>query len=383
MEKNKNKIINKTINGGFFEGKFKFANLINNTKKSEMQLFKTYEDMINKEKLYTKAYTDHLQNLEKLDEFSNFNGMVTLFKKIIMKDNIKNGNIDLSNPLLFRNYMIEKEIMPGTLRAEHIKQQTTYLRSKYFSVRDNKFISFITVSDVMKTSFVLNVVTIDSKKYNRKIAHEDYIIDNSEFKHAVRDIIYTTKKNLKRDNKIISYDNNTQNTSSRTSRTVKNSIKVKSIHSKAKSKTKSRKNEKQNEKKNELAEPTLNIFGSKKGISQLNSDVQNLLKSKKKNPLYSIQKTKSIREKEAKAKRNAEEKERALLNPPSQDEIIEAKCKLNTNNEMGCKAIPECYYDLYGNCKKSNRPPLGIAQPMQALIPAAPGMINLLDTKAI
>ena len=371
----------KTINGGASGGKFKFANLLKQTKKSEMQLFKTYDDMIEKEKLYTKAYKDHLQNLEQLDDFSNFNGMVTLFKKIIMKDNIKNGKVDLKSPLLFRNYIIEGEIMPGTLRSEHIKQQIMYLRNKYFTLRDNKFISFINVSDILNSSFILNVITIDNKKYNRKIAHEDYIINKSEFKTALKDIIYTTKKNLQRDNKIISYDEDTQNTSSRTSRTLKSSIKVKAKSKSLKAKSKVKSQIKNN--KEELKEDQLNIFGSKKRISQLNSDIQNLLKSKKKNPLYSIQKTKSLREKEAKAIRNAEEKERALLNPPSQDEIIEAKCKLNTNNEMGCRAIPECYYDLYGNCKKSNRPPLGIAQPMQALIPAAPGMINLLDTKAI
>jgi hypothetical protein len=70
----------------------------------------------------------------------------------------------------------------------------------------------------------------------------------------------------------------------------------------------------------------LEYFGkdNKKGINNLDNEIKNLLKSQtKKRSLFSIQKTHSIRNREAKEKKDVEEKEKALANPPSPDELIE------------------------------------------------------------
>ena len=63
------------MKGGFFSFKssskgkkqvkkhFSFDETVKNTKKSEAKLIKTYQDMDDTTRLYTKAYVDHLENL--------------------------------------------------------------------------------------------------------------------------------------------------------------------------------------------------------------------------------------------------------------------------------------------------------------------------------
>lgn len=377
------------MKGGFFSFKsstkgkkqekkhYSFDEVVKNTKKSEAKLIKTYQDMDEKTRLYTKAYVEHLENLGELDNYAHFNGMVTLFEKVIMRDNIKTGKINTSNPILFRNYMIEGEVMPSVLREEHLKRQIEYFREKYFSSRDNSFVNYITITDITKTSFVFNVIMIDNKKYNRKISHEDFLINKSEFKSALKDIIHTTKKNLKRDSRIIEYDEDTKN-SSRKSRSVKSNRSHKIKYS-----NKSKKAELLQNNKKLVQE--INIFGkdNKKGINNLDNEIKNLLKSQtKKKSLFSIQKTHSIRDKEAKEKREAEEKAKALANPPSPDEIIEKKCNLLSAQECGLDR--ECFFNLGANkCKKSTRniPIPGVQQALQPIM-ASPGFLNL-DAKTL
>ena len=371
------------MKGGFFGFKsskvkkhYSFDEVVKNTKKSETKLIKEYQNMDDATRQYTKAYVEHLENLNKLDEYAHFNGMVTLFEKVIMRDNIKTGKINTSNPILFRNYMIEGEVMPSVLREEHLKRQIDYLREKYFSTRDNSFINYITITDITKTSFVCNVITIDNKKYNRKISHEDYLVNKSEFKSAFKDIIHTTKKNLKRDSRIIEFNEDTKTNSRKKSRSIK------SNHSKKlKYSTKSKKNE--NNKDNKKLVQEINIFGkdNKKGINNLDIEVQDLLKSKtKKRSLFSMQKTHSIRDRELKEKREAEEKERLLANPPSQDEIIEKKCNLLSSQDCGLDK--DCFFNQgMQKCKKSNRPPMGVQQALQPIM-TSPGFLNL-DAKTL
>ena len=132
LKKNKN-----TMNGGFFskfgtKGKYSFTDVIKNTKKSEGNLINAYEELDTKAKKYNKSYVTHMDNIKMLDDYVNFNGMETLFKKVIMEDNFVKGHIDKSNPLLFRNYIIEGEVLPSTFRREHIMSQIRYFMNKSF-----------------------------------------------------------------------------------------------------------------------------------------------------------------------------------------------------------------------------------------------------------
>ena len=93
-----------------------------------------------------------------------------------------------------------------------------------------------------------------------------------------------------------------------------------------------------------------------------------------------MEKTHSIRDKEAKEKREEIEKERLLANPPSQDEIIEKKCNLLSSQDCGLDK--DCFFNLGANkCKKSTRPPMGTQQALPAIM-TSPGFLNL-DAKTL
>ncbi len=146
--------------------------------------------------------------------------------------NLQSGNIDKSSPILFRNFLIEGDVLPSTFCREHLEKQIFYLIKKYISPKYSTFIKHMTINDITKTSCVVYITMIDNKKYNRKIEHIDYIFNKSDVKQILKDILYTTKKNLKRNSKII-LDNNSKSTSSIKHRSIK-SHKSNYIHSRHK-----------------------------------------------------------------------------------------------------------------------------------------------------
>jgi len=234
----------KELKGGFKLFKFgdSFGKTIRRTKLSEGKLIKTYGIMDSATKHYQKSYDTHLQNLEKLDDYANFNGMENLFKKVIMKENFKNGKVDKSLPILFRNYLIEDETAPSAFRKEHIMRQVNYVLDKYFAGREHMFIKSMSV-DVGKNEIILYITTIENIKKSRKINHSGYVISISETKSALKEILATTKKNLKRNSSIIQYNHNSNNSSDNSN--SNNNHKTKTKHktktgSKTKHKTGSR-----------------------------------------------------------------------------------------------------------------------------------------------
>ena len=86
------------------------------------------------------------------------------------------------------------------------------------------FIKYMSV-EIGKNEFILIITTIENRKLSRKIKHTGYVISMSETRAALKDILGTTKKNLKRKSKLIEYnDNNSEaedNSSSR-HKTTKN-----------------------------------------------------------------------------------------------------------------------------------------------------------------
>ena len=147
---------------------YSLGELVKYTKKSESKLISNYEEMSKATREYAEAFQDHAENLEQIDDRVNFNGMVTLFNKIIMKDNIHSGKIDKSSPILFRNYKIEGDVTSSTFRTEHLERQLYYLLNKYSEPRNSNFIKYMTITDITKTSCVVNIITIDNKKYKKK-----------------------------------------------------------------------------------------------------------------------------------------------------------------------------------------------------------------------
>ena len=216
-----------------------FTKAIKRTKTSEGNLIKNYQEMDSVTKKYNKAYDAHIQNLEKLDDYANFTGMENLFKKVIMKENFRNGKVDKSLPILFKNYLIETETTPSAFRKEHIMRQVTYVLDKYFAGREHMFIKNMHV-EVGKHEFVLYVQTIENIKKSRKIEHNGYVISISETKSALKEILATTKKNLKRKSKLIVFDNNESSSSSVPTKKKKKSFNSSEYDSKNKTKTKTK-----------------------------------------------------------------------------------------------------------------------------------------------
>ena len=245
--------ITNIMNGGFFsrnkgmvlKGKYKFKDVVKNTRKSEMNLMNTYEDMDNKIKKYNKAYSIHLDNIKVLDDYLNFNGIETLFKKVIMVDNFVKGHIDKENPLLFNNYKIIGEILPSDMRKEHLLAQVRYIMNKSISGSDQTFIKELTISDISKKEFVLVVVTIDNVKDKKIISHDDYIVNKTETKTAINTIVSHTKKKLKRSSIIAEFKNG-DNKSLKSSTKNENNNNTLKINTSKKTKTKSKNKDSKN-----------------------------------------------------------------------------------------------------------------------------------------
>ena len=189
------------------KGKVSFNDVIKKTKKSEGSLINAYEAMDSKTKKYHKAYDDHLNNLLQLDDYVNFNGMETIFKKVIMKDNFRTGHVSRKNPLLFKNYLIEGETTPSSFRREHIMTQLRYFLDKYFASRDQMFIKHLDITDITKDQFTLSVATIENIKKKQIVDHIDYLIDKKIFKQVMTDILTEAKKHLKRPSLSVSNNN--------------------------------------------------------------------------------------------------------------------------------------------------------------------------------
>jgi len=224
---------NKQDGGGFFSSGKSFESTIKKTKHSERALIKIYETMEDATTKYNKAYKTHLTNIKKVDDYAHFNGMEKLFRKVILKNNFKQGRVDKSNPLLFSNYRIMKEPQPSAFRREHILRQVDYILQSSFAGREKDLIKYLSV-EVGKSKFILNIVTIENIKKSRMIEHTDYIIDNSKTRSFFKEVLSATKKNLRRHSRVIEINRNSSSRSSSSSSSRSSS----SSNSKSKNKTK-------------------------------------------------------------------------------------------------------------------------------------------------
>ena len=184
--------------GGLFGSSKSFGGVIKKTKSSESSLIKNYESMEKATKNYNKSFKEHLTNLNKLDDYAQFSGMKNLFQKVIMKKVITSGaKVDTSMPLLFRNFHIEKEPTPSAFRREHILNQVRYILETSFAGREHMLIKYMSV-EIGKSQFILHITTIENIKKSRTLDHNGYVIDAGGTRAALKDILGTTKKNLRR-----------------------------------------------------------------------------------------------------------------------------------------------------------------------------------------
>jgi len=352
--------------GNFLTDIFKrssgFEKSVEDTKKSENELLNSYEEMDKKIVKYHESYDKHIQNLTKLDEYIHFNGMENVFKTLIMKDVIKKGKIDKSDPILFKNYMIEGEVTPSEFRIEHLKSQVKFYLNKYFSNREHMFINLIVISDISKTSFNLDLITIDQKKYSFKISHDDFLVNKNDTKNALREVLLITKKNLKSETSLMEFDDSSRSgLSGSRSRFGHNNKSVRSSIKKSKKSvsTKSKKS-KQNEGQDKLKSKT-HVKSTKSAT--LSDILKSFKKTEKKQlseyrTISSKQKSKNLKMIKQKQINNAEY---AKLHPPPPPD----ECNVKTT-------YPECVENT--NCFfKDNK--CFKKQQQQAMQPTLPPML--------
>jgi len=202
---------------GWFAKSDNFSDTVKSTKNSEGKLINSYETMDDAIQKYHKSYDTHLKNLITLDDFTNFKGLENVFKDIIMKKNFKHGDVDKTNPILVKNYLVDGDITPASFRKQHIIQQVRYALKKYFAPREHQFIKEID-ADIGKHSSVIIISTIEHNKHKREIKYtkdKSYILKMSDMKAALKKIIGSAKKHLKNNEKHITIDNNDNNKDSK------------------------------------------------------------------------------------------------------------------------------------------------------------------------
>ena len=394
------------MNGGFgfgnkgmiLKGKYKFKNVVKNTKRSEMNLMNTYEDMDSKIKKYNKAYSSHLENLKVLDDYLNFNGMETLFNNVIMVDNFVKGHIDKKNPLLFNNYKIEGELLPSEMRKAHLLTQVKFIMNKSISGSDQTFIKEIYVTDISKKEFVLVVVTIDNLKDKKIIPHTDYIVDKTKVKSFINEISSHTKKKLKRSSIIAEFNDGKRSSKSNSnSNNNNNNNKLFKLSKDGKTKSAAKRSTSKNSKKNKKSNTSVLKISNKKSkinksksrhtkkseiTSKLNefmTDFEKIRKAEK------IKEDKQKAEAEAKAKTQAQGQAfipkannrrgdilgqefktpiqtgypaapGAPIQAPYQKNEVDAKCRSFGNDMQKCNEnAPECWFGPWGSCAKNKR----------------------------
>jgi hypothetical protein len=212
-----------------------FRGAIKRTKNSETNLIKTFDVMEDATQKYDNAYKTHMTNLQNLDDHASFSGMKNLFRKVIMKENFKQGHVDKSLPILFRNYRIEEETTPSAFRREHIQRQVEYVIKTNFAGREHDLIKNMWV-EVGKHYFLLHITTIENIKKNRKIEHVGYVIDFNKTRSFLKEVLTTTKKNLQRRSRLVEIGNESLSESRRSSKSSKSSKSGKSDKSSKKTK---------------------------------------------------------------------------------------------------------------------------------------------------
>jgi len=262
--------------GGFFSSSNSFGGVIKKTKSSEASLIKNYESMEKATTEYNKSFKEHLSNLNKLDDYANFSGMKNLFQKVIMKDVITKGvKVDNSIPLLFSNYHIEKEPTPSAFRREHIINQVRYILATSFAGREHMLIKYMSV-ELGKSQFILNITTIENIKKSRTLDHNGFVIDASGTRSALKDILSSTKKNLRRRTALVEIGHGRSSSdgqSSKKKRTRKYSSNISSLLKNKKSsrmtRTSNSRNKSRNIDKNSFGSGSMDIGSSKESIKSL------------------------------------------------------------------------------------------------------------------
>lgn len=184
-----------------------YAAILDDTKNSETNLLNSYDALTKNVNEYYKSYNNHLENLITLEDFVNLDSLDTIFKDIIVKKHFKREDvIDRSNPLLINNYLVTDETSPKDFRKEHIIKQIRYKLHQDFPDREQLLIKDIDVKKDTDNVIIMIITTIEDKKYNRSIHHNNYVLQLPQVRKDLKDIISSAKKNLKYESNIHKFE---------------------------------------------------------------------------------------------------------------------------------------------------------------------------------
>lgn len=192
--------------GNLFSSHDTFEDVIHNTKRTENSIINEFGKMYSAVKSFYSIYDKHIDNLKKLDAYVKFDGMTNLFKKVILKQYLRPGNIDKRIALLFNNYSINTSTSSIAFIKEHILQQIYYVIDTEFGDKGGMLnIKYIFVS-VTPDNVVINITNQEDKTEIINISHDGYIIDIDEAIDKLQNIIVVDKDKLKKKKEVLKFD---------------------------------------------------------------------------------------------------------------------------------------------------------------------------------
>jgi hypothetical protein len=182
--------------GGFifsFKKDKTFIDLFKDAKKTESNLLSEYQK-------YVKMYKEHIENLDKLDDYVKDDYEFDSFRKsfeLLKKEDQSSHNFK-SNPLLLQNYTDITDIDElDDVIHDHILQQIKYLLNKYYSERDRELIRFVSIRNI-KTKPEFKIFSIENKMTEYlPLLHNKFQVDYPKMKEVFDQVLEYIKNNTK------------------------------------------------------------------------------------------------------------------------------------------------------------------------------------------
>ncbi|MBL6785851.1 MAG: hypothetical protein ISQ32_06075, partial [Rickettsiales bacterium] len=176
---------------------------ISRGRRNETMFINSWENLQEATKRLKNTYEKHLQTLEELDEKYKIKGFTTSFKSIVLPNDINNKKeIDKSNPLLLRNYLISSEVIPSVARKEHLLKLCKYVLKK-FSMGDEFLVEKLNVKlDGKTATYMIEMRTGDKFDIQTKV-DDNYMIDINKFQKELVNIFKKIKTQLLFDIEVI------------------------------------------------------------------------------------------------------------------------------------------------------------------------------------
>ena len=171
-------------------------NEISRARRSETMFINSWENLHEATKKMKKSYENHINNLEILDNTFKIKGLTTTFKSVVIPNDINNKEeVDRTNPLLLRNYLISSEVTPVVARKEHLLKLARYVLKK-FSMGDEFLVDKLNVKlSGITATYMIEMKTDDKFEIEIKV-DDNYMIDINKFQKELVKVFKKIKDKL-------------------------------------------------------------------------------------------------------------------------------------------------------------------------------------------